>query len=75
MNTTQMLVNETTGCVASPRPRVLVPAAALAPSYAAGRAIPATGLNGSIAGAAWLSATRKSMTVPTFHDRWPLCST
>jgi hypothetical protein len=73
VNTTQTLVNETTGCVASPRPQVLV--AAVAPSYAAGRAIPATGLNGPIAGAAWLSVTRKSMTVPTFHDRRPLCST
>lgn len=72
MNTTQTLVNETTGCVASPRP---VAAVAIAPAYVAGRGIPAAGLNGPIAGATWLCATRKSMTVPTFHDRWPLCST
>jgi hypothetical protein len=25
--------------------------------------------------AAWSVAIRKSMTVPAFHDRWPLCST
>lgn len=75
MNTTQTLVNETTGCVASPRPEAAVAAVAIAPAYAAGRAIPAAGIDGPIAGATWLSATRKSMTVPTFHDRWPLCST
>lgn len=68
MNTTQTLVTKTTGCVASPRPK----ACALAPSYATGRS--GNGINGPLAGASWLIATRKSMTVPTFHDRWPLCS-
>jgi len=70
VNTTQMLVLETAGCATSPRPE----SAALAPSYAARRGTPANGINGPIVGATWLSASRKSMTVPTFHDRWPLCS-
>jgi hypothetical protein len=59
------LVTKTTGCATSPRPEV-------AASYAHDRA--GNGINGPIAGASWLRLTRKSMTVPAFHDRWPLCS-
>lgn len=61
MNTTLTLVTETTGQVTSPRPN-----AAYAPRP--------NGIEGRIAGSCWLVATRKSMTVPSFHDRWPLCS-
>lgn len=25
--------------------------------------------------AAWFAISRKAMLVPSFHDRWPLCST
>jgi len=66
VNTTQTLVNETTGCVASPRPKVVVAARTYANAAV-------DGLSGRIEGS-WLIATPKSMTVPTFHDRWPLCS-
>ena len=61
MNTTLTLVTKTTGYVASPR----LKAAVTSRVYADG--------SGRIAGA-WLVATRKSMTVPAFHDRWPLRS-
>lgn len=65
MTTTQTLVNQTTGCAASPRPEA-VASPAYATAIAGGRG------TGRIVGS-WL-ATRKSMTVPAFHDRWPLCS-
>ena len=61
VNTTPTLVTETTGQVTSPRPN-------------AAYACATNGIEGRIAGTAWLVATRKSMTVPSFHDRWPLCS-
>jgi hypothetical protein len=64
-NTTLTLVPA--GCTSSPRPK----AACRANAYVGS----GTGIDGSIAGTAWLVATRKPMTVPTFHDRWPLCST
>jgi hypothetical protein len=67
VNTTLTLVTKTTGCVASPRPKAPVTSSAYVNGIATGRVI------GRIAGA-WLVATRKSMTVPAFHDRWPLCS-
>lgn len=56
-----------TTAVACSRPK----SAALAPA--------ATGLgirlgNGNAYAAPSWSVARKSMTVPTFHDRWPLCS-
>ncbi len=36
-----------------------------------------TGITGTRnnTGATWFSIARKPMSVPTFHDRWPLCST
>jgi len=60
VNTTPTLVT-TTGQVTSPRPK-------------AAYACTADGIEGRIAGSAWLVVTRKSMTVPSSHDRWPLCS-
>lgn len=65
MNTTLTLVTKTTGYVASPR----LKAAVTSRVYANG----SVRVIGRIAGA-WLVATRKSMTVPAFHDRWPLRS-
>jgi len=61
VNTTPTLVIPTAGQLLSPRPK-------------AAYACAANGIEGRIAGAAWLVATRKTMTVPSFHDRWPLCS-
>lgn len=29
----------------------------------------------NLCAASWIATSRKSMLVPTFHDRWPLCST
>jgi len=67
VNTTQTtLVTKTTGCVASPGPKAAAGARAYANAAVAG-------LIGRIEGS-WLIASPKSMTVPTFHDRWPLCS-
>ena len=64
-NTTLTLVQTTTACVTSARPKSAYGANALAGG---------NGIAGPIAGAAWLSTARKPMTVPTFHDRWPLRS-
>jgi len=66
VKTTTTLVNESTACLASPRPK----AAAKGRAYVGAVA---GGLIGHIAGS-WLATSRTSMTVPTFHDRWPLCS-
>jgi hypothetical protein len=63
VNTTLLPVLQTAECAAAPRPKA---------AYAG---IVASIGNGLTTGASWLSATRKSMTVPAFHDRLPLCST
>jgi hypothetical protein len=56
--------------VATSRPKT-AGTAALAPVYGIG-----TGTRkGNATVASWSIAARKSMTVPAFHDRWPLCST
>jgi len=62
VNTTLLPVLQTATCTATPRPK------------AYGAIVASIG-NGRSTGASWLFATRKSMTVPAFHDRWPLCST
>ena len=63
-NTTLTLVPQTAACVTSPRPKS-VDGIAL---------VGGNGIAGPIAGAAWLTTARKSMTAPSFHDRWPLRS-
>jgi hypothetical protein len=63
VNTMLLPVLQTAERTAAPRPKTAVTGAV---AYIG---------NGRIAGASWLSATCKSMTVPAFHDRWPLCST
>ncbi len=62
MKTTLLCLTQTTGSTGAPRPYALAPMT-LAPTTAV-RAITAS----------WSAIVRKSMNVPAFHDRWPLCS-
>lgn len=63
VNTTLLCLSQNLGTTAAPRPKAGY-RTALAPTIA-----------GITTTAPWSAAVRKSMTVPAFHDRWPLCST
>ena len=62
MNTTLLCTTQDLGAAVAPRPKAGYPTA-LAPNA------------GITTATSWSVVTRKSMTVPAFHDRWPLCST
>lgn len=63
VNTTLLCLSQNLGTTDAPRPKSGYPTA-VAPITA-----------GITTAASWSAAVRKSMTVPAFHDRWPLCST
>ena len=72
MNTTDLQDLQPATLAVAPRPKAVAPA--VAPVCAVTAAAYGKTTGNGIAGS-WLATTRLSMTVPSFHDRRPLCST